>query len=74
MVAKHALQQHQVKVIKANDDEDRQRINIRRSHVVQDSIRAFSKSTFNVSKLLEVVFVGSHQLMKVAHGVSTLLC
>lgn len=40
------------------NEEDRQRIHVRRSNLITDTIRAFSKPTFNVSKLLKVVFVG----------------
>ena len=57
-VAKHVLLQHQYKVITGTDEEDRQRIHVRRSHLITDAIRAFSKSTFNASKMLKVVFVG----------------
>lgn len=56
--AKHVLQQHQYKVITGRDEEDRQRIHVRRSHIINDSIRAFSKPNFNVSKMLKVIFVG----------------
>lgn len=57
-MAKHVLLQHQYKVLTGLDEEDRQRIHVRRSHIVEDSIRAFSKHTFSVSKMLKVVFVG----------------
>ena len=40
------------------NEEDRQRIHVRRSNLISDTIRAFSRPTFNVSKLLKVVFVG----------------
>lgn len=58
IVAKHVLLQHQLKVIGGNDEEDRQRIHIRRNHLIPDTIRAFSRSSFDASKLLKVVFVG----------------
>ena len=58
VVAKHVMQQHQLTVITGIDDEDFQRITVRRSHFFLDTFRAFSKSSFNVSKLLKVVFVG----------------
>ena len=40
------------------NEEDRQRIHVRRSNLISDTIWAFSRPTFNVSKLLKVVFVG----------------
>ena len=45
-------------VITSADDEDVQRIHVRRSHVFEDSVRQFSKDTFNVTKILKVRFVG----------------
>ena len=57
-MAKNVLQQHQCKVITGRDEEDRQRICVRRSHLFSDAARAFSRPNFNVSKLLKVVFVG----------------
>ncbi len=41
-----------------NATEDFQRINIRRRHVFSDTLRAFSKPSFNVGKLLKVKFIG----------------
>ena len=58
VVAKHVIQQHQAKVITGIDEEDRQRIHVRRSNIIRDTIRAFSKPQFNVSKMLKVVFIG----------------
>ena len=58
IMAKHLLQQHQSKVITGQDEEDFQRIHVRRSHLFSDAMRAFSRATFNVSKMLKVVFVG----------------
>ena len=55
-VIKHVIQQHQVCVMKS-DDEDVQRINIRRSQVLLDSLRQFRKTSFNVEKLLKVCFI-----------------
>ena len=55
---KHILQQHQVKVITGKDEEDYQRISVRRPNLYLDAMRAFSKPTFNVSKMLKVVFIG----------------
>lgn len=57
-MAKHVLQQHQCKVITGRDEEDHQRIHVRRSHLFSDATRAFSRTNFNVSKMLKVVFVG----------------
>ncbi len=62
IVTKHMVIQHQRSVLRANDDEDKQRISIRRSHVFKDAVRAFSKSTFNVSKLLKVTFIGEQSV------------
>ncbi len=62
IVTKHIVLHHQQSVLRANDDEDKQRISIRRSHVFKDAARAFSKSTFNVSKLLKVTFVGEQSV------------
>ena len=58
IVVKHILQQHQYKVITGDDEEDRQRIHVRRSHLIFDTMRAFSKATFNVAKTLKVNFIG----------------
>ncbi len=57
IVAKHIILQHQSKVI-CGGEEDRQRIHVRRSNLRSDTMRAFSRPTFNVSKLLKVIFVG----------------
>lgn len=61
-VAKHMVQQHQALVLRGNDEEDKQRISVRRSHVFEDSVRAFSKPSFNVSKLLKVRFIGEQSV------------
>ena len=55
---KHVLLQHQRRVIIANDEEDFQRIHVRRSHLFHDAFRAFSRSTFDISKMLRVCFIG----------------
>ena len=55
--AKHALQEHQLKVLCGSDD-DVQWITIRRSNLLADAFRAFSKHKTNVSKRLKVMFVG----------------
>ena len=39
------------------DEEDYQRINIRRSCLLKDAVRQFSKASFDVNKLLRVVFI-----------------
>ena len=52
------MQQHRDVVITSVDDEDVQRIHVRRSHMFADSCRQFSKDTFNVSKMLKVTFIG----------------
>ena len=58
IVLKHTLLQHQRRVIRAAHKEDFQRVSVRRSHLYQDALRAFSKPTFNVGKMLKVCFVG----------------
>lgn len=58
MVLKHTIIQHQQRVLVAANEEDRQRVNVRRSTLYADALRAFSKPTFNVSKLLKVCFIG----------------
>ncbi len=45
-------------VITSADEEDVQRIHVRRSHIFEDSFRQFSKNSFDVTKMLKVVFVG----------------
>ena len=57
-VIKHIIQQHQGRVITSEDNEDVQRLHIRRSHVFLDALRQFSKRSFDVSKMLQVRFVG----------------
>ena len=57
--AKRAMLQHQLRVITSLDDGDcYQRIHVRRSHLVVDTLKAFGKPTFDESKILKVVFVG----------------
>ena len=55
---KHALQQHQQSVITSIDEEDVQRIHVRRSLIFEDSFRQFSKDSFDITKMLKVCFVG----------------
>ena len=55
---KHILLEHQRCVIVAANDEDFQRIGVRRAHLFQDAFRAFSKPSFNVNKVLKVCFIG----------------
>lgn len=57
IVTKYAIQQHQMTVISGRDEEDRQRLHIRRSNLVHDTIRAFSRTTFDISKVLKVTFI-----------------
>ena len=57
IVANHAIRQHQMKVISGRDEEDRQRLHVRRSNLVKDTIKAFSRPTFDVSKILKVTFI-----------------
>ena len=57
--AKHVMQQHQMKVIAPTlTEEDKQRLHVRRSRLFTDSLRAFSRPTFDVSKMLKVTFIG----------------
>ena len=58
VVLKHTIIQHQQRVLVAANEEDRQRVNVRRSALYVDALRAFSKPTFNVNKLLKVCFIG----------------
>ena len=58
IVIKHVIQQHQHQVITSEDNEDVQRIHIRRSHVFSDALRQFAKRSFDVSKMLQVRFLG----------------
>lgn len=57
-VIKHIILQHQAKEIMSDDDEDVQRIHVRRSHVFSDALRQFSKESFRVNKMLNIRFVG----------------
>ena len=54
----HILIQYQRRVIVSRDEEDYQRISIRRPHLFKDALRAFSKPSFNVGKILKVKFIG----------------
>lgn len=54
--------QHQFKVITGSHEEDQQRLSLRRSHLFVDAIRAFSRPSFNVSKMLKVYFIGEHSV------------
>ena len=51
------IQQHQLHAIKFSNNEDVQRINIRRSQVYFDALRHFSKKVFDVEKLLKACFI-----------------
>ena len=54
---KHVLLQHQLKVISGENEEDLQLINVRRKYIFEDAMRAFTKSSFTVSKMLKVRFI-----------------
>ena len=43
--------------IEPKDNDDYQRINVRRSHLSKDAFRLFAKQSFNECKMLRVVFV-----------------
>ena len=51
----HLLQQHFSRVVRK---EDYQRINIRRQFLLQDALKQFNRSSFDVSKLLRITFLG----------------
>ena len=51
----HLLQQHVSRVVRK---EDYQRINIRRQFLLQDALKQFNRSSFDVSKLLRITFLG----------------
>ena len=53
--AKEILIQHQKKVI---IEEDFQRVHIRRKSLYSDALHAFSRLTFNASRMLRVTFIG----------------
>ena len=45
-----------------DDEEDVQRICVRRNSIVADTFRQFSKTTTDVSKRLKVVFIGESSI------------
>ena len=49
-------------MIRGEHDEDVQRVHVRRSHLLHDAFRAFSKPTFNCSKMLKVTFIGEESV------------
>ena len=55
---KHVLLQHQEQVLLSVDEHGFQRMNIRRSHLLEDSFRQFSKHSLDVNKHIMVRFVG----------------
>ena len=55
------IQQHQLRAIKFSNNEDVQRINIRRSQVYSDALRHFSKKAFDVEKLLKACFISRQE-------------
>ena len=55
---KHIIMQHQARVISSNNDEDVQCVRIRRSNVLSDSLRQFSRRSFDISKMIKVNFIG----------------
>ena len=58
IATKHILIQHQQRMIKAKDEEDYQRLYVRRSRVYSDAMRSFGKPSFDVEKMLKVSFIG----------------
>ena len=55
---KHVLKQHQQSVVSSLDINDVQRLHVRHTHIFTDSLSQFTKSLFDVSKMLQVTFVG----------------
>lgn len=56
-ILKHVILQHQPRAI-LSVDEDVQRIHIRRTDLFSDVLRQFARGSFDVSKMLQVRFVG----------------
>ena len=50
--------QHRDRVLVSKDEEDYQRINVRRSFLLRDALRQICKDSFDSNKLLRVVFIG----------------
>lgn len=48
------LHQHQLNVITGEDEEDLQPVHVRRKYIFDDAVRAFSRPSFTVSKMLKV--------------------
>ena len=55
---KHLLIQHRQRVLIGVDNEEYQRIHIRRAYLLKDAFRQFSKDSFAINKLIRVVFIG----------------
>ena len=53
---KHVLLQHQDRVLVGR--KEYQRVNVRRSSLLKDAFRKFSRHSFIVEKLLRIIFVG----------------
>lgn len=58
VVIKHIIMQHQARVIASNNDEDVQCVRVRRSNILSDSVRQFSRKSFDVSRMIKVNFIG----------------
>ena len=58
IVTKHLLQQHQRRVMTSENEEDMQKLHVRRTNIYDDSMRQFAKESFDVSKYLKVKFIG----------------
>ena len=58
VVIKHIIMQHQARVIASNDDEDIQSVRVRRCNILSDSLRQFSRKSFDVSRMIKVNFIG----------------
>lgn len=55
---KHLLVQHQQSIMIGLNEDDYQRINVRRAYLFKDAFKQFSKISFNVYKRFRVVFIG----------------
>ena len=55
---KHLLIQHRERVLIGLEEENYQRINVRRPFLLKDTLKQISKDSFNANKMLRVVFIG----------------
>ena len=67
-VLKHVILQHQARAIQSANEEDVQRIHIRRSHLLSDALRQFSRASFDVEKSFKSDLLEKRQWTKVVPG------